>query len=217
MRPRYLRYVPALAGFFAVVAVVGVLIYLVMGFMQSKSTSPKRYIQQVTLIQPPPPPPPVVKPPPPEVKQEVNVPKPQDTPKDEPDQAAKLPPIDDNLGLDAAGVAGGDAFGLVGKQGAADLIGEGGSRFRWYMGVVQNDISAALSDHEDIRKDRYTVIVKLWLASDGKVQRFQLVKATGKHALDKKLELALGDVQRISEAPPEEMPQPIELRIDSRL
>jgi len=218
MMRRYLRYLPILAGMLMVVAVMSVVVYLVMGFMHSKPTNTKKFVQQITLLQPPPPPPPPVqKPPPPEIKQEVNVPKPDNTPKDAPDRADNLPPIDDNLGLDAAAGAGADGFGLVGKKGAADLIGGGGGRFRWYISVIQSDISSALSDNEDIRKDRYTAVVRLWIGKDGKVSRVELVKSTGKHALDKKLQVALADVQQISEAPPEELPQPIELRIHSRL
>ena len=218
MRRHYLRYIPVLAGLFIVVAVMSVVVYLVMGFMHSKPATTKQFVQQITLLQPPPPPPPPVqKPPPPEVKQEVNVPKPDDTPKDTPDPADNLPPIDDNLGLDAAGGAGTDGFGLVGKKGGADLIGSGGGRFRWYINVIQSDISSALSDVEDIRKDRYTAVVRLWIGKGGEVNRVELVQSTGKHALDKKLQVALSDVRHISEAPPEELPQPIELRIHSRL
>jgi len=216
MNRRYLRYLPGLAVFLAVILIVGVVGYFVVGFLKDKPANPKKLVQQITLIQPPPPPP-VEKPPEPEIKQEVDVPKPQDTPEDQPeDTAENLPPIGDDLGLDAEGGAGGDSFGLVGKKGGQSLIGGGGSQFRRYVSLVQDQISMTLSEDEKIRKEKYSVIVHLWVGGDGKVERFELVKGTGKHSLDKKLKLDLSEVRAFDEAPSVEMPQPIKLRISSR-
>lgn len=218
MNRPYLRYLPALAGFFAVTLAVGVVVYFVLGFLKDKPSNPKNMVQQITLIQPPPPPPPPEeKPPEPEVKQEVDIPKPQDTPQDQPEDAAdNLPPIGDDLGLDAEGGAGGDAFGLIGKKGGQNLIGGGGGRFSRYVSLVQDQISTTLSEDEEIRKQKYSVIVHLWVGGDGKVERFELVKGTGKHDLDKKLKLDLSEIRAFGEAPSVEMPQPIKLHISSR-
>lgn len=218
MRSRHRRYLPLYAGGGIVLLVVAVMVYLVVNFVQNKPPEPKKVVEKVTLIKPPPPPPPKEKPPPPKPKQKVQIKQPKKAPpKQAPKQADKLPPpINDNLGLDAVGGAGGDAFGLVGKQGGRDLIGGGGgSRFRWYAGVVENDISEALSRHEDIRKGRYTVVVKIWVDPDGKIKRVQLVKTSGKHALDKRIQRALDGIHRLSETPPEDLPQPIAVRISS--
>lgn len=214
----YLRYLPALVGSFAVVLAVGVVVYFIVSFLQDKPSNPKKMVQQITLIQPPPPPPPVEKPPEPEVKQEVDIPKPEETPQDQPeDTADNLPPIGDDLGLDAEGGAGGDAFGLIGKKGGQNLIGGGGGgRFRGYADLVQEQISTALSEDEEIRKEKYSVIVHLWVGGDGKVERFELVKGTGKHDLDRKLKLDLSEIRGFNESPSVEMPQPIKLRISSR-
>ena len=218
MSRAYLRYLPGLAGFFVIVLVVGIVVYFVMGILNDKPANPKKMVQQITLIKPPPPPPPPEKPPAPEIKQEVDIPKPQDTPQDQPqDTADNLPPIGDDLGLDALGGAGGDAFGLIGRKGGRDLIGGGsGSRFSRYVSMVQDQISTALSEDESIRKEKYSVIVHMWVNGDGKVERFELVKGTGKHTLDKKLKLDLSSIRAFDEAPLVDMPQPIKLRISSR-
>ena len=218
MSSHYRRYLPLYAGGGMVLLVVAVVVYLVINFIQDAPPKPKKLVEKITLIKPPPPPPPREKPPPPKQKQKVEVKQPKKAPpKPSPKQADKLPPpIDDNLGLDAVGGAGGDAFGLVGKKGGRDLIGGGGgSRFRWYTGVVENDISEALSRHEDIRKGRYTVVVKIWVGPDGNIKRLELVKTTGKQALDRKIRLALDGIRRLSETPPEDLPQPIAVRISS--
>ncbi|HKJ22176.1 MAG TPA: TonB C-terminal domain-containing protein [Gammaproteobacteria bacterium] len=218
MSPHYRRHLPLYAGGAMVLLVVAVVVYLVINFMQDAPPKSKKVVEKITLIKPPPPPPPREKPPPPKQKQKVEVKQPKKAPpKPSPKQADKLPPpIDDNLGLDAMGGAGGDAFGLVGKQGGRDLIGGGGgSRFRWYAGVVENDISEALSRHEDIRKGRYTVVVKIWVGRDGNIKRIELVKTTGKNDLDKRIRLALDGIHRLSETPPEDLPQPIAVRISS--
>ena len=217
MNRAYLRYLPGAAALLAVLLVVGVVVYLVLGFLKEKPENPKHMIQQITLIQPPPPPP-EVKPPEPEIKQEVDIPKPQETPQNQPDDNPdKLPPIGDNLGLDALGGAGGDAFGLIGKQGGRDLIGGGGgNRFSRYVSLVQDQISATLSEDEAIRRERYSVVVHLWVGGDGNVERCELVKGTGKRDLDKKLRQDLAAIRSFDEAPSVEMPQPIKLRISSR-
>lgn len=218
MISRYRRHLPLYIGGGIVLLVMAVMSYVVMTFLQEKPLKPKKVVETVTLVKPPPPPPPKEKPPPPKEKQQVQVDQPkQKQPKQAPKQADKLPPpIDDNLGLDAVGGAGSDAFGLVGKQGGRDLIGGGGgSRFRWYAGVVENDISEALSTHEDIRKGTYNVVVKIWVDPDGKIKRLELVKTTGKHNLDRKIRLALGDIRKLSEMPPSDLPQPIAVRISS--
>jgi protein TonB len=167
--------------------------------------------QVVKIIRPPPdvPPPP---PPPPEEK--VEEPLPQDTPEPEPTDEA---PPGAELGLDADGVAGGDAFGLAARRGGADIIGGGGgAAFAWYTGLIKDGILDALSEDERVRKGNYKLTVRVWLAPDGRVERIALVDSTGNAQLDAAVEQALGRMNRVREAPPLEMPQPVTLRIVSR-
>jgi protein TonB len=176
-------------------------------------TLAKKTIQQVTILTPPPPPPEAPPPPPPEEKVEIEEPEP------EPEVAdAEQPPAGDQLGLDADGAAGGDAFGLLARKGGRDLLAGGGDdRFGWYSSVLKGDLIGRLSAIRDIRKDRYNVSVRLWLSPDGRVQRYRLVGTTGKADLDRDLRAALDSLDRVSERPPEGLPQPVRLRIVSRI
>jgi protein TonB len=139
---------------------------------------------------------------------------PQDTPEPEPTDEA---PPGDQLGLDAEGVAGGDAFGLAARKGGSDIIGGGGgAAFAFYTGMLKDGILDALSDDERVRKGNYKLTVRIWVAPDGRVERIVLVDSTGNAELDAAVEQALGRMNRVREAPPIEMPQPVTLRIVSR-
>jgi protein TonB len=206
-----LKHLPVAIGVLIVLGVVLGLVRLVSG-MKDQSDTPKREVPQVVkIIRPPPdvPPPP---PPPPEEK--VEEPLPQDTPEPEPTDEA---PPGAELGLDADGVAGGDAFGLAARRGGADIIGGGGgAAFAWYTGLIKDGILDALSEDERVRKGNYKLTVRVWLAPDGRVERIALVDSTGNAQLDAAVEQALGRMNRVREAPPLEMPQPVTLRIVSR-
>jgi len=207
-------YLPIAAISLAVVAFVGGVVWLTVSSMGDAGKPTKKPIQQVQIIRPPPPPetPP---PPPPEVE-EVEVPEPEAP---EPDVAdADQPPPGDQLGLDADGVAGSDGFGLLGRKGGRDLLGAGGSdQYRWYGQILKNDLIDKLAEIRDIRRDRYSIVVSLWLAPDGRIQRFSVVKPTGDKALDQALVAALESLGKVSEVPPPGMPQPVRLRIVSRI
>ena len=203
------RWVPVVVGGAAIcLAIFGV--YLWARHMMSAKPQKVRQVPQVVqLIRPPqdtPPPPP---PPPPE---KIEEPLPQDQPT--PDQTPDSP--DQQLGLDADASAGGDAFGLAARKGGADLVGTGTAIFGRYTALVKEAIQDALGDEDAVRKGNYTAIVRVWLANDGRVERAVLVQGTGKRDVDKAIELALTRVQRVPEAPPLEMPQPIVLKVVSK-
>jgi protein TonB len=198
----------------AVVAVVGLLVWFVASSMDEPMVATKKTVQQVTIIKPPPPPDtPPPPPPPPEEKVEVDEPEPEPEVADNDE-----PPVGDQLGLDADGAAGGDAFGLLARKGGRDLLAGGGNgRYALYSGVLKGDLVRKLSEIRDIRKDRYNVSVRLWLAPDGRVERYTLVGTTGKPDLDRDLRAALDSLDRVSERPPDGLPQPVRLRIVSRI
>jgi protein TonB len=206
-----LKHLPAAIGVLLVLGVVLGLVKMVKG-LQDKDEKPAREVPQIVQIVRPPPPPEAPPPPPPE--EEVEEPLPQDTP--EPEPADEAPPGAE-LGLDAEGVAGGDAFGLAARKGGSDIIGGGGgAAFAWYTGLIKDGILDALSEDERVRKGNYKLTVRVWLAQDGRVERIALVDSTGNAQLDAAVEQALGRMRRVREAPPLEMPQPVTLRIVSR-
>jgi len=197
------------------VSVVGVGAFaLVRSFLNSAPGQPKMVVQEIHLIRPPPPPPDLPPPPPPPPEEKVSVPEPEKQPNPTPDNQ---PPPGAHLGLDAAGGAGSDAFGLYGNQGGRDLIGgAGGSVYVWYAGILKNDILSLLQDDPAIRKGSYAVSVKLWLRGDGTVERFRLAESTGDQLRDKELEKKLAELTRISQAPPADTPEPITVEITTR-
>jgi protein TonB len=73
-----------------------------------------------------------------------------------------------------------------------------------------------LSDLESVRSRRFSIVVRVWVETDGAVRRATLVGSTGDGGVDKAIETALERLGRLREGPPLEMPQPISLRIVSR-
>jgi protein TonB len=207
-----LRLLPAAIGVLIVIGAVLGLLRLIQG-MSEKPEQTKRDVPQVVKIIRPPPPP-EVPPPPPPPEEKVDEPLPQDQP--DPETVPEAPP-GEQLGLDAEGVAGGDAFGLAARPGGSSIIGGGGgAAFAWYTAMVKDGILDALSADPSIRKGNYRLTVRVWLASDGRVERVALLDSTGNAQTDAAIEQALGRMGRMREAPPLEMPQPLTLRIVSR-
>jgi hypothetical protein len=147
------------------------------------------------------------------VQEEVDLPDPEPVE----DESAEPPP-GDLLGLDADGVAGADAFGLAARKGGRDLLaGDSDRAFDWYKQAVGSELAGRLSDHQDIRRKRYSIALRLWLTPDGRIERFHLDGTTGDEELDRRLTAALGTLERLSEAPPGGLPQPVRLKIVSRI
>lgn len=209
-RSKLRRYFPLAAGGLIVAAVLVGLIWLVTGFLGKKADTQKRQtLQIVKIIRPPPPEQPPPPPPPPD---KVEQPLPKDTPDEKPDQT----PHDQPLGIDADASAGSDGFGLAARKGGRDLIGSGDGAFAWYTGLLKSSVLDALSDDDRIRRGNYSVIVRMWLAPDGRVERIALTQASGNKEIDGYIQQALAHLTRVREAPPLEMPQPVTLKILSR-
>ena len=188
--------------------------WMVRGFLNSAPKPTKQVVQEIHVIRPPPPPPDEPPPPPPPPEEKVDVHEPDQQPDPTP---SNEPPPSENLGLDAEGGAGGDAFGLVGHQGGRDLLASGGSAFMWYGGLLKNEIVDRLQDDKEARKGSYSAVLNVWVAKDGTIQRFRLAQSSGDKARDKAIEAAISRITRISQAPPADMPQPITLKIVSRI
>jgi len=118
--------------------------------------------------------------------------------------------------VDADGTGAGDGFGLVGRKGGRDLLGSGGSAFAWYAGLLKGEILDELQRVKSARSGAYSVSVKVWVRSDGSVERIRLAQSTGDRERDRDIESALARISRISQGPPADMPQPVSLRIVSR-
>lgn len=186
-------------------------VLLVRTVMSDAPPAQKKVVQEIRVIRPPPPeqlPPP----PPPPPEEEVDVTEPEQ----QPDPVASNEPPPGNLGLDADGTAGGDAFGLLGRKGGRDLLGSGGSAYAWYAGLLKGEILDQLQEVKAARSGAYSVVVKVWVRSDGSVERIRLAQSSGDRARDSAIETALARIGRISQGPPADMPQPVSLKIVSR-
>ncbi|QWF72262.1 TonB family protein [Methylomonas paludis] len=209
-------YIPKIiAGVLSILAIYAVYTVVHM-FMDHKPAKNEKKIQPITLLKPPPPPPPppkVEKPPEPEIKEKIKEPEPEPEPEPEtpPDEAPAR-----DLGLDAEGTAGSDGFGLAARKGGTGLFG-GGNPYAWYGGLVKNDIMGLLSNHDELRRKGYTAIVKIWVKSDGSVERFELSKGSNDADIDELLNKLLEKLKKVAEPPPPGMQQPIKLKITSRV
>jgi protein TonB len=217
-RPKAGMWVARIGVGVTLTAFVGVVAWGAYSLLSEKKTS-KKQVVQISLLPPPPPPPPPppeVKPPEPEVKEEVKVSEP------EPQQAEEAPPAGEQLGLDAEGSGPGDGFGLAAKKGGRDITTLGGdatvdrAKFAWFTGQVQRFLQEQFQKNDKLRKADYRVVVRVWFARDGKLERFELVDSSGNTEIDQNLKVAMSDLPRMRQSPPADMPQPVKLRVTSR-
>ena len=211
---RWVRSAPLMIAVLLTTTLGSAAVYYIKQFISSPPPVPKKVVQTVQLIRPPPPPPQIEKPPEPPKVEEEKIPEPEQP---TPDTPSNDPPAGDRLGLDTEGGAGSDAFGLVGNKGGRSLLASGGDRFAWYGSALKDDLLSYLSEHPDIRQRAYSVNVRLWLDGKGGVTRVALSSSTGDHDLDRELQTLLGSMQKVAQAPPADMPQPVQIRIVSRL
>jgi protein TonB len=184
----------------------------VRSFLNSAPPPKQKVVQEIHLVRPPPPPPDEPPPPPPPPEEKVDIPDPKQP---DPTPSNDAPPAQ-NLGLDADGSAGGDAFGLVARKGGRELVGSGGSAVAWYGGLLKTQITDVLSSDPKTRKGPYSVTIKVWVHRDGSVERVGIERSSGDRDRDHVIESTLSNRVRVSQAPPDEMPNPVVLRIDAR-
>lgn len=208
--PRSRRLLLLVGGALIAALLIALFITFVHSMLAAKTNKKERQVQVVQIIRPPPPPPDQPPPPPPE-KSEQALPK--DEPEPTPDQQ---PAPSEQLGVDAEGTAGGDAFGLAARRGGSDLVGSGGAAFAWYTGKLKDEVLARLSDDKGISTRKFSISVRVWIEPDGRIKEIKLTTSTGNADLDKRIELAMNSLKRLGEPPPLEMPQPISLKIVSR-
>jgi len=204
------RWLPLAGAAVLVLVLSGVSVALIRN-MSGTSAPQQPLIQQISIVMPPsPPPPPEIQEPEPVEELEIEEPEPEPLVDD---TSAEAP--GEELGLDADGVAGGDAFGLRARKGGRGLLG--GDQNAWYAGILQRELQRVLSNDESIRGlGDYTVIVSISLDENGMVEQSQLLSGSNNPRLDAALRAALSSGVQLSREPPADLPQPIRLRISSR-
>lgn len=212
MAPRHKKNRWLLVGVLILIpAAIGVgVVAMVRNFLHTPAAPPKLVVQQIQMIRPPPPPPDQPPPPPPPPEEKVDIPDPQQKPDPTP---SNEPPPSANLGLDAEGGAGGDAFGLVGNKGGRELTAGGGSAFMWYAGLIKDQIQSVLNGDDQVRNGQFRVSLRVWMSEDGTVQRVEIVRGSGSAAKDRAIEADLQQIKRMSQAPPAGMPNVVSLEV----
>lgn len=92
----------------------------------------------------------------------------------------------------------------------------GKDQFAWFTGLLKGQIESALAKDKELAKGDYRLVIKVWIAASGKIERFELEESSGNAQTDGLIKTALNDIAPLSEPPPENMPQPVRLRITAR-
>jgi TonB family protein len=144
----------------------------------------------------------------------VQDPVPEDEPS--PDDSAPEPPSDLDLGPGSAGGTGPS----IGGGGGNGRKGVGrrspSSKFGWYAAKVQSAIREALGRNSSTRSATMSVQVKVWADANGRITRAQLVGTSGNPAVDQSIKGQVLTGLQLPQAPPADMPMPINLRITAR-
>lgn len=204
-----------------VLGALGLIGYLLKGLLSGGSTH-KKEITTIKLIPdeppPPPPPPPPPKDEPKEIKEikevkEVPQPKPEQTP---PAEVLKMdgPAGDAPSQFQAGSVSNEDYKG--GELG--NKIGGTVNKyqFAWYTDLIKTQIENAMEKDKSLANGSYKVVVKVWVAASGRIERYELVGSSGDADKDALVKKALDEMPPLSEAPPGDMPQPVKLRVTAR-
>lgn len=175
---------------------------------------------KITLVPTTPPPPP----PPPKEEKKPEPPKPQNEPKPEMAPPKEAPPAPPSQDLKMEGPAGnGPSAFSAGRISNEDLsqIGKGGATaggglfnpFTNYANLMKGELQRLLGRNRELRQRMYQVEVLLWVGRDGRVTRHQLARGTGDAEFDALLDQAFQAAPSFSTPPPDQMPQPIRLRV----
>lgn len=197
--------------------VLGFLGYMLKSLL-SGGSSHKKAITSIKLLPDTPPPPPPKEPP-------------KEQPKDQPKEVKEIPqpkleqtPPAEVLKMEGAAGDGPSPFaaGAVNNEykggDVGTKIGGGPSKyqFAYYTGLMKSRIEDAMAKDKVLSSGAYKVVVKVWVAANGHIQRYELVGSSGDPGRDALIKKALDEMPALPEGPPSDMPQPVKLRISAR-
>lgn len=214
----------------AVVTVIGVFFvggwFLLMSGSDMPAPKQVRELTVVNIIPPPPPPPPpeqkmIEQPKVTEDTKMIEQPldeKPPEKPSDEPVKDAKSEEPPGPLSLDAKATGPGDLFNLGSKVGGSPYGGRGGggSKFGWYASIVQTQIEAAIRANEKTKNAVMQLQFRIWADNTGRISRVELVNSSGSAEVDAAIRNDVIGRLTLREAPPNDMPMPINVRATGR-
>jgi len=218
---------PALAGGLFMLLFTAGVVLMVKNFIDNAEPPEKHTVQKISLVKPPPPKP-EEKPPEPEKMEEIKESRQEEVQLDAPptpDQPQDQgPPPGEQLGLDAEGGAGGDAFGLAARKGGRDITtlgslgsggGSGGDREGWYGRLISRHFEESLRRSKRLQGTNYQVIVQVWF-DGGTVRRVRLTRGSGNPETDAAIQEEIMALPPLREMLPEDLPQPVRVRVASR-
>ncbi len=187
--------------------------------MLGKKSAGKPKQPKISLMAPPPPPPP----PPPKFEKKIEPPKETkeikvDQPVQKVEQVAPTP----ELKMEGPAGDGPSAFSSgaitsedLSKMGTDKGVLGASFNFNSYSIMLKSELQRYLSRNSSLRRQMYKVEVRVWLAPDGSLKKSELVSGTGDGDTDDAIKAALTNAPKFTQAPPENMPQPIRLSIVS--
>jgi protein TonB len=193
--------------------------YMVMGMGKAgvKKKAPK-----IALVTPNAPPPP---PPPPKFEKKPDPPKEQEVKMAQPEPKNDDPPPSPELKMEGAAGDGPSAFGSgkvsnedLSKLGSGERGGTGTGMFdpyANYMNLAKGEVQRFLKKNTSLRRRRYALDVHLWVSASGAVSRYELAGSSGDAQTDEAVSQALALLPALSQTLPNNMPQPLRLRIST--
>ena len=209
---------PLLAGLLFMALFTAGVIWLVKDFIGKAEPPDAPKVQKISLVKPPPPKPEEKPPEPEKIQQEQPRQEEVQVEQPAPDQPQDQgPPPGEQLGLDAEGGAGGDGFGLAARKGGRDIttLGGGGDRMAWFSKRLSRQLEDELKRAKALQGKDYQIVAQLWFDTVGAVTRVRLDKGSGNTELDEALRREILGVT-LREPLPEDVPQPVRLRVVSR-
>jgi hypothetical protein len=137
----------------------------------------------------------------------------------EPVEAPIAAPPDDGLATNILG--NGPDMGLragTGGGGNRNRVGSSRRAGKWdhYAVTVQNTIAETLRRNAGVRSSAFTLKVRVWADANGRITRASLQETSGNQAVDQTIRNQVLTGLQLPEAPPADMPMPINMRISAR-
>jgi len=198
--------------------VVAGLVYLGKALM-SGGTAHKKAVTTVKLLpDTPPPPPPPPKEPPKEQPKEVKEVKEIQQPKPDPSPPAEVLKMEGAAGDGPSPFAAGAVNSEYKGGDVGTKIGGGANKyqFAYYTGMIKSHIEQALAKDKTLASGAYKVVVKVWVANNGRIQRFEIAGSSGDPTIDALIKKAVDEMPALAEPPPSDMPQPVKMRVTAR-
>lgn len=204
-----------IAGGILLAVLAGVAMVYLLKDLGGSGPVQKKQVTRITVLPdtpPPPPPPPKEEPKQPKETREVKVeqPKPVEMPQTE--QLKMEGQAGEGSSPFAAGAVRNDYIG------GAIGSGKGGlAQFAFFSNALQRHVQEELARNRKVKLGDYRVMVNIWIAADGAIRRAELAGSTGSADTDNALRTALTDIGPMRTGVPDNLPQPIKLRITNRL